>query len=82
MISEARRFGGAEPGSPAGAQREWKIEDRLVRSVVREMSISENYEGEITPHPLKHFEIFERLRENSVQRFSAQCNIVIVRTPD
>jgi hypothetical protein len=29
--------------------REWKIEDRFVRSVVREMSISENYEGEITP---------------------------------
>jgi hypothetical protein len=25
------------------------IEDRFVRSVVREMSISENYEGEITP---------------------------------
>jgi hypothetical protein len=31
------------------AAREWKIEDRFVRSVVREMSISENYEGEITP---------------------------------
>jgi hypothetical protein len=31
------------------AAREWKIEDRFVRSVVREMSISENYEGEIIP---------------------------------
>jgi hypothetical protein len=26
-----------------------EIEDRFVRSVLREMSISENYEGEITP---------------------------------
>ena len=26
-----------------------EIEDRFVRSVVREMSINENYEGEITP---------------------------------
>ena len=39
-IAEARRFGGAE--------REWKIEDRFVRSVVREMSIGENYERKTT----------------------------------
>ena len=26
-----------------------EIEDRFVRSVLREMGISENYEGEITP---------------------------------
>jgi len=31
------------------AAREWRIEDRFARSVVREMSIGENYEREITP---------------------------------
>src|SRR5262249_53292094 len=31
------------------AARGCKIEDRLVRSVLREMGISENYEGETTP---------------------------------
>ena len=31
------------------AAREWKIEDRFARSVVREMSIGENYERKITP---------------------------------
>jgi hypothetical protein len=37
-------------GSPGNSfPQNLKIEDRFVRSVVREMSISENYEGEITP---------------------------------
>ncbi len=27
---------------------------------MREMSIGENYEGNITPHPLRDFEVFER----------------------
>jgi hypothetical protein len=31
------------------AARERKIEDRVARNVVREMSIGENYEGNITP---------------------------------
>jgi hypothetical protein len=47
--AEARLFGGAEPDSPAGAHREWKIEDRFARSVMREMTIGENYERKPTP---------------------------------
>ena len=27
---------------------------------MRAMSIGKNYEGNITPHPLRHFEIFAR----------------------
>jgi hypothetical protein len=35
--------------SNSSAARERKIEDRVARSIVREMSIGENYEGNITP---------------------------------
>jgi hypothetical protein len=35
--------------SSSRAARERKIEDRVARSVVREISIGENYEGNITP---------------------------------
>src|SRR5260370_19464331 len=42
------------------AARERKIEHRVASSVVREMSIGENYEGEYDSHPLRKFEIFKR----------------------
>jgi hypothetical protein len=32
---------------------------------VRKMSISENYEGSVTPHRLRYFDIFERYSINS-----------------
>jgi hypothetical protein len=44
---------------------ERKIENRIVRIVLREMSIGENYGRngrKYNPHPLRHFEIFERHR--------------------
>src|SRR5438445_3863704 len=46
--------------SSSRAARERNIGDRVARSVVRAMSIGENYERNINPHPLRHFEIFAR----------------------
>jgi hypothetical protein len=49
-IAEARRYDGRRARfSELEGSAQWKIEDKFVRSVVREMSISENYEGEVTP---------------------------------
>jgi hypothetical protein len=46
--------------SSSRAARERNIEDRGARIVVRAMSIGENYERNINPHSLRHFEIFAR----------------------
>jgi hypothetical protein len=48
-IAEARRFGGAARFSSPRAARERKIEDRVARSVVREMRTGENYKRSIAP---------------------------------
>jgi len=42
------------------AAREQNIEDRGARIVVKAMSVGQNYERNINPHSLRHFEIFAR----------------------
>jgi hypothetical protein len=58
------------------AAREWKIEDRVAKRVVREMSIGENYERKITPIR-SNISRFSRGTDDSEHDF---CRIDTLRT--